>query len=84
MSKFRETQDIGKYLGVHLKWKPLRNEDYMYILDQISNKFTGWKTKQFSFVGRVTMAKRVIEVIPIYHMMMDMLPKARVDGHSKL
>lgn len=51
MSKFREMQDIGRYLGVPLNGKPLKREDYMYVLNQIENKITCWKAKQLSLTG---------------------------------
>ncbi|MCH79697.1 putative ribonuclease H protein [Trifolium medium] len=39
-------------------------------------KLSSWKANQLSFTGRVTLAKSVIEAIPIYPMMTNIIPKA--------
>lgn len=66
MSGFRETNVLGKYLGVPVTGKAPRKADYQYILDQVSSKLMAWKANQLSFAGRVTLAKSVIEAVPIY------------------
>ncbi|MCH95158.1 putative ribonuclease H protein, partial [Trifolium medium] len=61
-----------------------KKEDYRYIIDQISTKLMAWKAKHLSFAGRVTLAKSVIEAIPIYPMMTAMIPKACINEIQKL
>jgi hypothetical protein len=43
-----------------------------------------WKAKQLSFAGRVTLAKSVMEAIPIYPMMTNKIPKACLDDIHRL
>lgn len=42
-------------------------------------KVEGWKTNQLSFACRVLLEKSVLEEIPIYHMMPNILPKACIE-----
>jgi len=58
--------------------------DFQYIVDQVSNKLMVWRAKQLSFVGRVTLAKSVMEAIPIYPMMTNEIPKACLDDIQRL
>jgi hypothetical protein len=49
------------------------------VIDQVNAKLMHWKANQLSFAGRVTLAKSVLEAIPIYPMMTNMIPKACID-----
>lgn len=75
-SGFRETYSFGKYLGIPLKGKSIKRQDFQYVIDQVANKLSSWKARNLSFAGRVTLAKSVIEVIHIYPMMTNLLPKS--------
>jgi hypothetical protein len=65
-SGFRVTNSFGKYLVVPLNGKAPKQVDFQYIMTQLQSKLTNWKAKNLSFAGRVTLAKSVIEAIPIY------------------
>jgi hypothetical protein len=84
LSTFRETSSLGKYLGVPLIGGAPKREDFQYIIDQISIKLTAWKAQHLSFAGRVTLAKSVIEAIPIYPMMTNKIPKGCLDDIQRL
>jgi hypothetical protein len=84
ISGFKETNCFGKYLGVPLIGKAPKRADYQYLLDQVSNKLASWKAKQLSFAGRVTLAKSVIEAVPIYPMMSSKIPKSCVEDIQKM
>jgi hypothetical protein len=84
MSGFRETNQLGKYLGVPLTGKAPRRQDFQYIIDQVSAKLSNWKAQQLSFAGRVTLAKSVIEAVPIYPMMTNKIPKSCLEEIQKL
>jgi hypothetical protein len=84
MSGFRETTDIGKYLGVPLNGRASKRADYHYLIDQVKNKLSAWKAKQLSFAGRLTLAKSVLEAVPIYPMMTDKIPKSCLDDIQKI
>ncbi|CAK8564649.1 unnamed protein product [Lathyrus sativus] len=76
ISKFREVPQFSKYLGVSLSGKNLRKSIFHYVVDQIAAKLSCWKANSISMAGRVTLAKSVLEEIPIYPMMTNLLPKA--------
>ncbi|XP_058756323.1 uncharacterized protein LOC131629558 [Vicia villosa] len=84
ISRFRETQSFSKYLGIPLKGKANRKQDFQYVVDQVANKLSGWKACNLSFAGRVTLAKSVIEVIPTYPMMTNLIPKACIQEIQKI
>jgi ribonuclease HI len=62
---------------------PKRN-DFQYLIDQVSSKLAAWKANHLSFAGRVTLAKSVIEAIPIYPMMSTNIPKGCLDEIHKM
>jgi hypothetical protein len=84
MSGFRETCDLGKYLGVPLTGRAPKRTYYQYLIDQVSNKLAAWKARHLSFAGRVTLAKSVLEAVPIYPMMSSKIPKACLDEIQKI
>ncbi|MCH82717.1 putative ribonuclease H protein, partial [Trifolium medium] len=84
MSGFRETEQLGKYLGVPLTGRAPKREDFQYIIDQVNDKLASWKAQLLSFAGRVTLAKSVIEAIPIYPMMTNRIPKGCLEEIQKL
>ncbi|GAU26489.1 hypothetical protein TSUD_361220 [Trifolium subterraneum] len=83
-SGFRETNHLGKYLGVPLTGNAPRRSDFQYIINQVSAKLARWKVNQLSFAGRVTLAKSVIEATPIYPMMTNRIPKGCLEEINML
>ncbi|GAU10179.1 hypothetical protein TSUD_416550 [Trifolium subterraneum] len=73
---YKETNSFGNYLGVPLTGRVPKRADFQYMLDQVSAKLTAWKANHLSFAGRVTLAKSVIEAVPIYPMMSTKIPKS--------
>lgn len=57
VSEFRETTNMGKYLGVPLSGKSLKRRDYQYLTEQLKSKLATSKTNQLSFACRVTWRK---------------------------
>ncbi|CAK8578262.1 unnamed protein product [Lathyrus sativus] len=76
MSVFRIANKLGKYLGIPLRGKNLKKIDFQYLVDQRDAKLTSWKISSLSFTGRITLAKSVIEAIPLYSMMIEKISKA--------
>lgn len=74
-SKYKAVGKFGKYLGVPLSGKKLGKKDFQYMVDQIASKLSFWKQNNLSLAGRITLAKSVIEEIPLYPMMTTKLPK---------
>lgn len=46
---------------------------------ELNAKLTQWKANQLSFVGRVRLAKSVLEAVSIYPMMTNIIPKSVID-----
>jgi hypothetical protein len=84
ISGFREASSFGKYPGVPLHGRAPRKADFQYLLDQVSAKLSMWKATHLSFAGRVTLAKSVIEAVPIYPMMFTPIPKACLEQIQKM
>jgi hypothetical protein len=84
ISGFRETNTLGRYLGVPLIGRAPRRMDFQYVIDQVRAKLTRWKGNQLSFAGRVTLAKSVIKAVPIYPMMTTVIPKSCIEEIQKL
>lgn len=76
LSCFRVTSSFGKYLGVPFSGKKLRRNEFQYIVDHIALKLTNWKKNNLFFARRVTLAKSVIEIILLYPVMTNRLPKS--------
>lgn len=76
LSGYRETSNFGKYLGVPLSGKNLKRHDYNYITEQISAKLASWKARNLSMAGIIIITKSVIEEMPTYPMMTNILQKA--------
>ncbi|KAI5410240.1 hypothetical protein KIW84_055653 [Lathyrus oleraceus] len=76
ISSFSATTYLGKYIGIPLTWKTQKKEDYCHIIDQVKSKLTSWKGNHLAFEGRVTLAKSVMEVMPIHPIMTNIIPKS--------
>jgi hypothetical protein len=64
--------------------KIYQRRDYQYIVDQVGAKLARWKTTQLSFAGRLTLAKSVMEQVPIYPMMSARIPKSCLDDIQRM
>lgn len=74
-SDFKETKNLGKYLGVTLIGKTLRHNFFAYPLENIKAKLTSYKVKHMSFASRVTLVKYALEAMPTYTIMSIVIPK---------
>ncbi|MCH81163.1 RNA-directed DNA polymerase (Reverse transcriptase), partial [Trifolium medium] len=84
ISGFRAALNLEKYLGVPLTGKAPKQIDFQYVINQLQNKLSTWKAKNLSFAGRVTLAKSVMEAIPIYPMMTTNIPVSIIKKALKL
>ncbi|PNX94786.1 ribonuclease H [Trifolium pratense] len=73
-SGLKETSNLGKYLGVPALGRAPRVQDFQYLVEKIKVRLAGWKAKQLSLAGRITLAKSIIQAIPIYPMMTTPIP----------
>jgi hypothetical protein len=53
-------------------------------VEKIKGKLAGWKAKQLSLAGRITLAKSIIQATPIYPMMSTPLPKSCLQEIEKV
>ncbi|GMI74428.1 hypothetical protein HRI_001112100 [Hibiscus trionum] len=72
---FEVVEDLGRYLGVPLLHKRVTKATYVYLLDKMAKRLSGWAAKSLSLAGRITLAKAVLQVIPSYVMQTAVLPK---------
>lgn len=82
-SGFKEVGNLGKYLGVPLLGRAPKKADYQYLTEKINQKLVGWKAKHLSLAGRTTLAKAVIEAMPIYLLMVASIPKGVIHEIQK-
>lgn len=62
------------YLGLPLRLRKLRRNDWERILERINKRLDGWRYKTLLIGGRVTLLKAIISTIPIYYMSYFKLP----------
>lgn len=83
-SGFKQVESLGRYLGVPALGRAPKRQDFQYLVDMVATKLSGWKANQLSLAGRITLAKSVVEAIPIYPMMSVMVPKACLQEIQRL
>ncbi|GAU51253.1 hypothetical protein TSUD_412460, partial [Trifolium subterraneum] len=84
VSSFVETSSLGKYLGVPALDKAPKRGDFNYLIEKIKSRLSGWKAKQLSLAGRITLSKSVIQAIPVYPMMSTSIPKSCLHEIEKI
>jgi hypothetical protein len=75
-SGLKEMQHLGNYLGVLALGRAPKVQDIQYLVEKVKGRLAGWKAKQLSLAGRITVAKSIIQAIPIYPMMSMPIPKS--------
>lgn len=71
---FKHTFSIGKYLGFPLLSGRVTCADFSFIIDKVNSRLAGWKGRLLSRSGRVTLAKSVLNSMPIYTMHNLLMP----------
>nr|KYP72231.1 Putative ribonuclease H protein At1g65750 family [Cajanus cajan] len=61
---FQRTNDLGKYLGIPTHHSRVNRVTYQGIIDKINSRLSGWKEKNLSFAGRLTLTKSVLQALP--------------------
>lgn len=83
-SGIKETDALGKYLGVPLISGRPSSSTYQYILEKLRAKLSGWKSKSLSLAGRITLASFVLAAVPLYTMQSTLLPASSCNDIEKL
>ena len=73
---FQRTTNLGKYLGAPLHYDRVSNLNYQFIIDKVNQRLSNWKTSNLSIVGRVTLTKCIIQVMPTYVRQTTLLPSS--------
>lgn len=62
------TNNLWKYLGAQLLHQRSNKETYKELLGKFNNRLAGWKTKCLSLVGRITLARSVLNSLLVFQM----------------
>ena len=71
---FCHTSNLGRYLGVPFLYERCKVSDFQFIIDRMTQRLNGWKTRTLSLAGRITLAKSALATIPSYIMQIMKLP----------
>jgi len=64
----RNTSSLDKYLGFPIFHGGMKKVDYEFLIDKVQSRLASWKNKLLNKVGRLTLAKSVLDAIPTYYM----------------
>ncbi|XP_061370519.1 uncharacterized protein LOC133313201 [Gastrolobium bilobum] len=78
------TPDLGKYLGVPLFHKRVTKNTFRNVLDRVQGRLSRWNQSSLTLAGRATLAKSVLESLPVYPMQAAVLPKGICNEVEKL
>ncbi|KAG5249134.1 non-LTR retroelement reverse transcriptase [Salix suchowensis] len=53
----------------------ITKQTYSYLLENLQQKLTGWKSNNLSLAGRITLCQSVLSTIPLYSMQAAVIPK---------
>lgn len=81
---FQKTNHLGRYLGVPMLHDRVTKDTYLYLVDRVRSKLTGWKANSLSLAGRLTLAQSALATIPYYAMQSTKLPLATVNAIDRL
>ena len=74
LSKIPITNNLDKYLGTPSITGRVQEGFFQHMMERIEGKLDGWKSKLLTLAGRTTLAKAVLNSIPIYTMQTTLLP----------
>ncbi|KAG7544019.1 Ribonuclease H domain [Arabidopsis thaliana x Arabidopsis arenosa] len=83
-SGIQSTRDLGKYLGMPVLQKRINKETFGGVLERVTSRLSGWKSRTLSLAGRLTLTKAVISSIPVHSMSTISLPKSTLDSLDRI
>lgn len=78
------TRELGKYLGMPILQKKINKDTFGEVLERMSSRLAGWKSKMLSFAGRVTLTKAVLATILVHSMSTIALPSSMLNNMDKI
>lgn len=78
------TQNLGKYLGSPLLHTRISKHNFNEVLEKLKSRLSGWKAKNLSLAGRITLIQLVTSTIPFYNMQTMELPRKVCDDIDKI
>ncbi|XP_026451117.1 uncharacterized protein LOC113351325 [Papaver somniferum] len=73
----------GKYSGIPLQWGRLSENTFHDLLENLSNRMIGWKSKSLNIAGRSVLIKSVLDHVWNHVMAILKLPKGLVNKIDK-
>ena len=83
-SGIKGTKELGKYLGMPVLQKRINKETFGEVIEKISSKLAGWKSRFLSLAGRITLTKSVLTSIPVHTMSTISLPISTLNQLDKI
>lgn len=78
------TRELGKYLGMPVLQKRINKDTFGEVLERVSSRLSGWKSRSLSLAGRITLTKAVLMSIPIHTMSSILLPASLLEQLDKV
>lgn len=78
------TKDLGNFHGVPLIHGRVTQNTYRDIVDKVSSRLAGWKSRSKSLAGRATLVGSVTSAIPTYSMLTSRLPGCTIEAIDRL
>lgn len=72
--EIQATQDLGIYLGAPMLHQRISKNSFQFLIDRMRAKLSGWKAKNLSMAGRITLAQSTLANIPGYVAQSTLLP----------
>ncbi|CAA7036129.1 unnamed protein product [Microthlaspi erraticum] len=83
-SCIQATRELGKYLGMPILQKRINKETFGPVLERVSSKLAGWKSRMLSTAGRITLTKAVLSSVPIHTMGEIKMPESTVKSLDRV
>lgn len=78
------TRELGKYLGMPILQKRINKETFGEVLERVSSRLAGWKSRSLSLAGRLTLTRAVLSSFPVHLMSAIILPVSTLESLDKL
>lgn len=81
---FTLVPDLGKYLGIPLHHSRVNKRPFQFLEEKLSKCLNKWRANSLSLAGRITLAKFVLNTVPVYYMQTNLLPNDTCEKFDKI